>query len=346
MNVTDSQLTVTVDEKTCMAGNGKHTVMGALTFPNDTTGGCGNATCAGSVVLLMGVPHDEWGVDLEGVPAVEGGCSVRIAAQRLAAESGAAAVVVELPELPGEYTQEESDDLLRRISGAHAEAFPNASAGHIAPVVLLDLNATARLYAELLTGNVSNATVYPDTYLHDCSCFTFHPILLALILISWCSVLALWVSNTWGRNAEQSTTLHRVMVVVPAGDEVVPELIASQLQTVLADQVRAGIRLAVDEVATSDAFPTVWDGALRAVHSEFVVLMEGRGDGALRDMRLRLRLVRLVNGHAERPWRQPRLPHVLLRCRRVVRKQRGAQPAGGAVGPRRCRCRGGRLRRG
>ena len=69
--------------------------------------------------------------------------------------------------------------------------------------------------------------------------------------------------------------------VVPAGDEVVPELIASQLQTVLADQVRAGIRLAVDEVATSDAFPTVWDGALRAVHSEFVVLMEGRGDGAL-----------------------------------------------------------------
>ena len=130
---------------------------------NDTTGGCGNATCAGSVVLLMGVPHDEWGVDLEGVPLHGGECSVRIAAQALAA-SGAAAVIVELPELPGAYTQEESDDLLRRISGAHAEAFPNASAGHIAPVVLLDLNATARLYAELLTGNVSNATVYPDTY--------------------------------------------------------------------------------------------------------------------------------------------------------------------------------------
>ena len=37
---------------------------------NDTTGGCGNATCAGSVVLLMGVPHDEWGVDLEGVVLV------------------------------------------------------------------------------------------------------------------------------------------------------------------------------------------------------------------------------------------------------------------------------------
>ena len=182
---------------------------------NDTTGGCGNATCAGSVVLLMGVPHDEWGVDLEGVPAVEGGCSVRIAAQRLAAESGAAAVVVELPELPGEYTQEESDDLLRRISGAHAESFPNATSGALAPVVLLDLNGTAILYAELLTGNVTNATILADAYLHDCSCFTFHPILLALILMAWCTMLAVWVSNTWGRNRESATTLHRVIVVVP-----------------------------------------------------------------------------------------------------------------------------------
>ena len=140
---------------------------------------------------------------------------MRIAAQRLAAESGAAAVVVELPELPGEVTQEESDDLLRRISGAHAESFPNATSGALAPVVLLDLNGTAILYAELQTGNVTNATILADAYLHDCSCFTFHPILLALILMAWCTMLAVWVSNTWGRNRESATTLHRVIVVVP-----------------------------------------------------------------------------------------------------------------------------------
>ena len=56
--------------------------------------------------------------------------------------------------------------MLRRISGAHAESFPNATSGALAPVVLLDLNGTAILYAELQTGNVTNATILADAYLH------------------------------------------------------------------------------------------------------------------------------------------------------------------------------------